>query len=162
MATTGVGSAFRGLFVFLALVLLISLLALVVRSLLGTTDSSQAEQSIGGASAESSPTDTEPLPDVLPTGDDPIDLAVCGRPAGEGAAPFRVQIDDPVAVTEEVVVAVDLVGPDGSREPRRVEVPPAEAGPRQAVVPDSDDPARHLTCIVTGIQRGEQVILTGR
>jgi hypothetical protein len=87
----------------------------------------------------------------------------CGRPAdGAGDGAFLIDVAADLA-TENVIVAIDLVGPDGSRDRRLVNVAPAEAGQaRQVIVADSNDQGRYTACVVTAIQQDRKVIITGR
>ncbi|MGI9615272.1 MAG: hypothetical protein ACR2QO_20340 [Acidimicrobiales bacterium] len=86
----------------------------------------------------------------------------CGRPADGSDTAFRVDVAPDLA-GEQLVVAVDLVSADGSRESRTVNVPVAETGQgRQVIVPESNDTETFQACVVTIIQQDRKVIMTGR
>jgi hypothetical protein len=144
--------------VFGTVAFLVIMAILVLRSIffLSTDDSTSGAGGAGGSPA--GPVAAAPIDGA------PVDATGirCGRPADGSDAAFRVDVA-PDLSGEQLVVAVDLVSADGSREARTVNVPVAEAGQgRQVVVPDSSDTETFQACVVTIIQQDRKVIMTGR
>ena len=151
--------ALRGLFLLLLVALMLVLLFLTLRSLLFFASADDGASS--GSTAETPP--AGPSTTVSPGGATSQAAGVaCGRHAE--AAPdgsFLVEVLDPG--TTGAVVAVDLITSDGRRDGRQVTVAPAtDEGPVVVLVPDSVDGGAYVDCVITAIQRGQQVIFTGR
>jgi hypothetical protein len=137
---------------------LVILAILVIRSIffLSAQDSSSTAGGAGGTAA--GPVAAAPLD---PAATDAVGVR-CGRPADGTDSTFRVDTAAGLA-DQQLIVAVDLVGADGSRHPRIVTLPAVEAGQsRQTAVPDSSDPNLYQACVVTVIQLDRKVIITGR
>lgn len=98
----------------------------------------------------------------VPLGQEGEGSVVCFRP-GDGDQSFLVELISPGSGSENFVIGIDLLGPDGARSSRLVTFPQAEPGVAvQAAVPDSAATDVFFECTVTGIQRDRQVTLTGQ
>ena len=141
--------------VLTAMMLLLVALALVSLARMG---GGGADDTIGTVP----PAPSEPLTSVPlgPTGTE--GSVLCFRPEG-GDPSFLVQLTSPGPDVEPYVIAVALVGPDGSRDGRTVTLPQAEPGVEtRGLVADSADTERFVECTVTAIQSDKRVILTGQ
>ncbi len=182
MATTRgsaqAGSLLRGVFLFLLIALMVLLVFLTLRSLFSLPSST------AGSGATTEPVDdsddgttTDPA-DVQPAETAPAGPAVvvpldgdadseggvaCGRPVGAAEGdPFRIQVDDRSDSAEDLVIGVALLDGDNQRSSRQISLSAAETdGVRQITVPDSGG-GIYRSCVVTAIQRGDRVIITGR
>lgn len=160
------GSLMRGVFLFLLIALMLLLVFLTLRSLFffPTSQAQPDPEPETETTVEGEPPPAGPAAVVPLNGDDPAQGGVsCGRPANsEPGDPFRVQVEDRTGLTEELVVGVALVNADGERSPRQISLQgDGTVGVRQLEVPDSGD-GGYGSCVITAIQRGDRVILTGR
>lgn len=163
------GQLLRGAFLLLLIAVMTGLLVLTLRSLLlaGGDDDEPGTGTV--AASTGATTDEEVAAETVDAEAGTVEIAAestagwvtCGRPIDDDAGPYRIHIDD-LSEREEIIVAVDLIGADGERDGRRLTIQPTLELPIQVVVPDSTDPDRHRSCVVTGVQQGERVILTGR
>lgn len=166
-AVLDTGRAMRIMLIILASGVMLLLAGLALRSLFSIPGSSQANEAGAGNGTGTAVTDPAgPLiADSPGRVAPPITGVRCGRAEnGPDAGSLIVEIDGdaPTLGPEEIIVAVDLLLTDGNRETRQVSVPsPADSGLQQAVIGDTADPDRYVSCTVTALQQGKRVILTG-
>lgn len=152
------GGVLRTTVVFLVIALMVLLVVLALQSILRLSSSDSAENDPDAAVAaalEGQPDTVELVGAQGPT------TVSCGRPSD--TEPFVVVVDDPAPGSGDVAVGLDLVDPSGQRHRRVVTLPAVLDGTsRSGEVPDSSDPARYLSCVITAVQRDQQLTLTGR
>lgn len=165
MATnTSPGSVLRGAFLFLLVSVMLLLFFLTLRSLFFLPGSNGSGE-VTSSTTEAGPEPAGPQTAVaLDGGESGAGGVTCGRPIDStGPEPFQVEVDDPDAAAEELIIGIALVDGDGGRENRQITVPGSGGSdPRRVTVEGSDDRELYRSCVVTAIQRGQQVILTGR
>lgn len=142
---------------FLLVAVMLLLLFLTLRGLFFLASPGNSDSSTDDEAPPSGPDATVPFEgDVSTTAG-----VACGRlPDAAPDSSFLVEVVDPG--TTGAVVALDLVASDGTRHARRVSVSPTSEGSVQVVVGDSGDGGGYVDCVITAIQRGQQVIFTGR